>query len=170
MARFLRVAERLLDAFETQFLRRLHRSLHRDGYDVDDQTGQVAAIGPQLSIESLAKLSDPSAIREGFDRIRRAISDDPALAVGSAKELVESTAKVVLTERGQVVDDKADLPKLARAAQLALGLDPSTGSEPAGLAQRQSGIASVEPQARESTHLVLPEQGTRSAPLLGRPR
>lgn len=132
VARFLRVAERLLDAFETQYLRRFHQSLHRDGYDVDDQTGQITAIGPQLSIDSLAKLSDPSAIREGFDRIRRAISDDPALAVGSAKELVESTAKVVLTERGQIVDEKADLPKLARAAQLALGLDPSTGSGPDG--------------------------------------
>jgi hypothetical protein len=42
----------------------------------------------------------PSAIHEGFERIRRAISDDPALAIGSATELIESTAKVVLTERG----------------------------------------------------------------------
>ncbi len=103
VAWFLRVAERLLDAFETQYVRRFHQSLHRDGYDVDDQTGQITAIGPQPSIDSLAKLSDPSAIREGFDRIRRAISDDPALAVGSAKELVGSTAKVVLTERGEIV-------------------------------------------------------------------
>ena len=54
------------------------------------------------------------------------------LAVGSAKELIESTAKVVLSERGQLFDDKADLPKLARAAQLSLGLDPSTGSGPDG--------------------------------------
>ena len=85
-----------------------------------------------MSIESIARLADPSAIREGFDRIRRAIGDDPALAVGSAKELIESTAKVVLSERGQPFDDKADLPKLARAAQLSLGLDPSTGSGPDG--------------------------------------
>lgn len=100
VTRFLRVAERRLEAFETQYLRRFHQSLHRDGYDVDDQTGQIAAIGPQLSIDSLAKLSDPAAIRESFDRIRRAISHDPALAVGNAKELLESTAKIVLTERG----------------------------------------------------------------------
>ncbi|WP_375487565.1 hypothetical protein [uncultured Mycobacterium sp.] len=67
-------------------------------------------MGPQLSIESIARLADPSAIREGFERIRRAIGDDPALAVGSAKELIESTAKVVPTERGQPFDDKSDLP------------------------------------------------------------
>jgi hypothetical protein len=32
--------------------------------------------------------------------------------------------------RGQPFDDKSDLPKLARAAQLSLGLDPSTRSGP----------------------------------------
>ncbi|WP_231588376.1 abortive infection family protein [Mycobacterium nebraskense] len=131
-ARFLRVAERLLNGWEPVGLSQFHQSLRRDGYQVDDQTGQITPAGPQLSIESIARFADPSAIREGFDRIRRAISDDTALAVGSAKELIESTAKVVLCERGQVFDDKADLPKLARAAQLSLGLDPSTGSGPDG--------------------------------------
>jgi hypothetical protein len=42
-----------------------------------------------------------------------------------------TNAKVVLIERGQPFDDKA-LPKLARAAQVSLGLDPSTGSGPDG--------------------------------------
>jgi hypothetical protein len=130
VGRFLRVAERLLNGWEPQCLSHFHQSLRRDGYQIDEQTGQITPVGPQLSIESIARLADPSAIREGFERIRRAISDDPALAVGSAKELIESTAKVVLTERGQPFDDKSDLPKLARAAQLSLGLDPSTRSGP----------------------------------------
>jgi hypothetical protein len=112
VGRFLRVAERLLNGWEPQSLNHFRQSLRRDGYQVDEQIGQIAPVGPQLSIESLARLADPSAIREGVERIRRAISDDPALAIGSAKELIESTAKVVLTERGQPVDDKADLPKL----------------------------------------------------------
>ncbi len=124
VSRFLRVAERLLNGWEPQCLSHFHQSLRRDGYQVDEQTGHITPVGPQLSIESIARLADPSAIGEGFERIRRAISDDPALAVGSAKELIESTAKVVLTERGQPFDDKSDLPKLARAAQLSLGLDP----------------------------------------------
>lgn len=75
---------------------------------------------------SLATLTDPSAIQEQLDRIQRAIIDDPALAIGSAKELVESTAKVVLIERGRTVNEKDDLPALARAAQEALGLHPSS--------------------------------------------
>jgi len=75
-------------------------------------------------------VADPSAIREQLDHMRRAVSDDPALAVGSAKELIESTAKVVLVELGHVVDEKAALPELARSCQLALGLHPSAPSGP----------------------------------------
>lgn len=56
----------------------------------------------------------------------RAIIDDPALAIGSGKELVESTAKVVLIERGRPVNEKDDLPALTRAAQEALGLHPTS--------------------------------------------
>ena len=114
----------MLNGWEPQSLSHFRQSLRRDGHQVDEQTRQITPVGPQLSIESIARLADPSTIREGFARIRRAIGDDPALAVGSAKELIESTAKVVLTERGQPFDDKSDLPKLARAAQLSLGLDP----------------------------------------------
>ncbi|WP_250284017.1 MULTISPECIES: abortive infection family protein [unclassified Frankia] len=65
------------------------------------------------------------AIREHLDRIQRAVIDDPALAIGSAKELIESTAKVVLTERGLPVNDKDDVPALIRQAQQALDLHPS---------------------------------------------
>jgi hypothetical protein len=77
-------------------------------------------------MRSLATLTDPTAIQEQLDSIQRAIIDDSALAIGSAKELVESTAKVVLLERGRTVNDKDDLPALARAAQDALGLHPSS--------------------------------------------
>jgi hypothetical protein len=55
-------------------------------------------------------------------------SEESALAVGSAKELIESTAKVVLAERGLPVSDKADLPELVRQAQQALGLHPSSAA------------------------------------------
>jgi hypothetical protein len=132
VGRFLRVAERLLHGWEAQYLAKWWQSLRWDGYDVDEATGQISPSGPQLALGALARLRDPSAIREQLDRIKKAVVDDPALAVGSAKELIESTAKVVLLERGLPVDERADLPDLARQAQVALGLHPSSVSGPDG--------------------------------------
>lgn len=126
VAKVLRVFERLLHGFEGQYTENFYRSLRRDGFVVDQDTGHISLIGPRLQHVSLASLKDPSAIREQLTRIQRAIIDDPALAVGSAKELIESTAKVVLTERGQQVDETADLPALIRAAQQSIGLHPSS--------------------------------------------
>ncbi|MET8139882.1 abortive infection family protein [Sphaerisporangium sp. NPDC005288] len=83
-------------------------------------------VGSRLPEQSLAHLQDPAAIQEQLWRIQRAIMDDPALAVGSAKELIESTAKVVLIERGLMIDDKADLPALVKDAQIALRLHPTS--------------------------------------------
>jgi hypothetical protein len=64
-------------------------------------------------------------ILDSFDRIDRALPSDPAQAIGSAKELVEATAKTVLAELGVPFDDKtAKLPSLVDAAQRALLLHP----------------------------------------------
>jgi hypothetical protein len=76
----------------------------------------------------LAGLRDPAVILEQLARIQRAMIDDPALAVGSAKELIESTAKAVLLARRRPVDEKANLPALIKEAQQALGLHPSSAT------------------------------------------
>jgi hypothetical protein len=82
---------------------------------------------PQISEELIATLRDPAAIREQLGRLQRIAQSDPPLAIGTAKELVESTAKTVLQERGTHVNDKDDLPTLVKQAQEALGLHPATG-------------------------------------------
>jgi len=122
----LRVFERLMHGFEAGYTEQFRQSLRRDGYITDPASGHISAAGPQFAAASLACLKDPSAIREQLDRIQRAVPDDPALAVGSAKELIESTAKVVLAELGVAVSDNADLPELVRQAQQALALHPSS--------------------------------------------
>ncbi len=135
VTRAFRVFEVLLEGFEPDSLTQLRKDLRRDGYALDDE-GSIAPIGPQLPHGSLGNLRDPAAIRENLDRIRRAIADDPAQAVGSSKELIESTAKTVLLERGHSVDERDDVPALVRQAQQALDLHPSSttpgpdGSDP----------------------------------------
>jgi len=49
-----------------------------------------SGIEPVTPEASLANLRDPAAILDNLTRIQRAITSDPAQAVGSAKELIES--------------------------------------------------------------------------------
>jgi hypothetical protein len=100
----------LIDLFEP-IRRQLAELRKRSGFGIDE--------------DLVAKLRDPAAIREHLTRLQRTARSDPPLAIGTAKELVESTAKTVLQERGLEIDDKAKLPALVKQAQEALGLHSS---------------------------------------------
>jgi hypothetical protein len=117
-----------LHDFPPENLTSVARLFERDGYRLED--GRITG-GPVIVLREgvLSGLTDPAAIREHLDRIARAIEDDDAAqAISSAKELIESTAKIVLHERGLPVDDKEDLPQLVRAAQVALAVHPASAS------------------------------------------
>lgn len=114
------------------------RNMQHDGYEVTD-AGHVTTVAsaPWLDSGILAGLRSPEAIVEQLERIRTGLGSDPALAVGSAHDLIESTAKTVLSERGVPWNDrKDDLPALVNKAQEALGLRAVTvtpgpdGAEP----------------------------------------
>ena len=62
------------------------------------------------------------------DRLRDSIENDPGLAVGTAKELVETVCKTILDERNVVYDDD-DMGKIIRALTKELQLDPSSVSQ-----------------------------------------
>lgn len=63
-------------------------------------------------------------ILEHFDRISDALDRDPSHAIGVAKELIESTCKLVLGELGQPCDSKWKVGRLTKEAQKCLGLHP----------------------------------------------
>jgi hypothetical protein len=103
--------ERALQVFESQLRWLARQDWHRpssfdeirellddDGFELDEQC-RVRWRRPPALEATLAGLTDPSGIRAELERIRRALPDDPAGAIGAAKQLVEATAKVVLTER-----------------------------------------------------------------------
>ena len=84
-------------------------------------------VGPELAEELIVNLRDPTAISEHLKRLQGIAETDPPLAIGTAEELVESTAKTVLLQLGRPVSDKADMPALVRQAQEALMLLPTSG-------------------------------------------
>lgn len=57
-------------------------------------------------------------------RMESAIHNDPALAIGTAKELIETCCKTILCDRGRPADDSWDIPKLVRATLEDLSLVP----------------------------------------------
>lgn len=113
-------------------IERLQRLFNRDGYDLT-LAGKIISRTSALKIVDrglLSNLTDPSVIHEHLERIGAAIErNDPALAIGSAKELVESTAKLVLSETGTAFSDRDDVPELVRKAAGALHLSPGDQSK-----------------------------------------
>ncbi len=98
-----------------------------DWIRVNEPTVYNEVIGDGLI--AAASISDVRDAARGFDveayirRIRDALPDDPELAVGSTKELIESVLKTILGLHGPPIGSD-DMPKLLKRAQAALGLDP----------------------------------------------
>ena len=72
-----------------------------------------------------ANLSDLAEIAARFDadyllqqikRMEEAVESDPALAIGTAKELIETCCKTILEERGEPFAKDPDMPELTKAA------------------------------------------------------
>jgi hypothetical protein len=74
------------------------------------------------SAEALA-ITSSFQLNQQIARIRRALESDPELAVGSAKEMLESVLKTVLSGFGEI-DLEDDIPVLLKRAQKRLKLDP----------------------------------------------
>ena len=106
----------------------LMRLMKRDGYDFD---GDIFVPLPNRqqplveTIRSLASSFDLPALRLEIDRLTRAADEDPSLAVGTAKEMVETICKTILEDRG-VPYGSEDLPQLVRASAKELSLMPDS--------------------------------------------
>ena len=80
----------------------LLRLMKRDGYDFDGDTFVPLPSKQQPlvdTIQSLAASFDLPALRDEINRLTRAADEDPALAVGTAKEMVETICKTILQDR-----------------------------------------------------------------------
>ena len=81
-------------------------------------------------IPSLASIKDTAAVFDAkhmADQIRRmesAVESDPSLAIGTAKELIETCCKTILAERGKPVSGTPDLSTLTKKTLKELKLVP----------------------------------------------
>ncbi|ADZ69143.1 hypothetical protein SL003B_0713 [Polymorphum gilvum SL003B-26A1] len=73
---------------------------------------------------TVADALDAAWMQKEIERVENAIDADPALALGTAKELLESCCKTILTKRGVSFGKSDDLPKLTKALTKELKLVP----------------------------------------------
>lgn len=103
---------------------KIRRQIERDGLEVSDDWLITPRIEFGFSSEELSKIQNPEAIYTHLDRLSRGFRDyDPESVIGQSKELIETTAKLILEEVGEYYDPKSDVGPLVKAAQRAIGLD-----------------------------------------------
>ncbi|MGR6092279.1 abortive infection family protein [Brevibacterium sp. CSND-B09] len=149
------------------------RILREDGFDVDETTGAVrmGKAGANLTKHALNALTDPQSIHDHLRRLGDSVDTDPRLAVSTAKALIESTAKCVLTTRGQSYTRAAKVPALVNAAQESLGLAPkSVSDEDRALRQALQSLVTLTQSVTELRNSVGIDHGAEEAPRWVRPR
>ena len=70
-------------------------------------------------------------MQKEIQRLEQAVDTDPSLAIGTAKDLVESCCKTILAKRGTEIPKGVDLPKLVKMVAKELKLVPDGVSEAA---------------------------------------
>lgn len=85
--------------------------------------GVVATPGLSAARDTLAG-TDPGYVAQQITRMDAAVLNDPGLAIGTAKELVETCCKTILTARSVGFSKNADLPELVKLTSKELELTP----------------------------------------------
>ena len=108
-------------------LKSLKNWIERDGFKYE--RGKLNPVGRHHGLDRFAdavvSLDLPELHRQ-IQRMHSAIEDDPGLAIGTAKELVESVCKTILDSRNIAYANDADISALVKDARKALGLIPDS--------------------------------------------
>lgn len=110
--------------------------LKNDGFQIVEKTrpsGKPVFIGRYVGVGVTPAVSaakhtlggtDPGYIAQQITRMEASVMNDPALAIGTAKELVETCCKTILEARGVTFSKSADLPELMKLTMKELKLTP----------------------------------------------
>ena len=105
----------------------LNASIRADGINIDNEGKWIVPnTRPDLAdLKVAADRLNAASLDAIIHRISDAVNRDPALAVGTAKELIESVCKTILSDREPALDTKPlDFPKLVKETYKSLELLP----------------------------------------------
>ena len=86
---------------------------------------RLLAGGPSLNdLKQKAEALDASHLAEQIRRMKDSVETDPSLAIGTAKELIETCCKTILAERDIEISGTPDIPTLTKTTLKELNLVP----------------------------------------------
>jgi hypothetical protein len=132
--KFLALCENMLCAAapDSTFRRQFPVWLRRDGFVFENgRIASVAHVTSLANVRSIAAEFDVGHMQEQISRMTAAVESDPALAIGSAKELIETCCKTILAERGKPAKGTEDVLELVKATRAELKLLPDDVPNPA---------------------------------------
>jgi hypothetical protein len=126
------------DVTEAEALCQLYNEyLKNDGFQIVEKTrisgkpvfvGRYVGTAPVPGISGIREAfngADAGYVAQQITRMESALYNDPGLAIGTAKELVETCCRTILHERGVQVGRNMDLPQLVKLTSKELELTPS---------------------------------------------
>lgn len=116
-----------------EVITKLNRALSYDGYQVIDTGDRVDVVPYRKNpsalhlneINSHAKALNHESLLSEIKRIEQSIQEDPSLAIGSAKEMVESVCKAIFEKIVEGEKPSDNLPQLVKRICKELKLAPS---------------------------------------------
>jgi len=125
----------------------LNQFLRNDGFEIVDKTrlsgkpvftARYVGVTPTPGLSAMKEViagADPGYVAQQITRMEAAVNSDPGLAIGTAKELIETCCRTILRERGVACPDAAELPQLVRLTARTLALTPEDIPEKAKAAE-----------------------------------
>jgi hypothetical protein len=106
--------------------------LKRDGFIYAN--GKIVPTTKNIVLEEFsesARTLDADALQRQIDRMKKSIEGDPALAIGTAKEVLETICRTILADAGTQVHDSWDIGELVKETRKLLRLVPEDVPEAA---------------------------------------
>lgn len=126
--KLLKVYENILSTISERYpkiVAHLCKWLKKDRFEYrDGKIVPIVGIPALAQTKAIAIELDADYMLQLVKRMDESVESDPSLAIGSAKELVETCCKTILAERGKTVTDDLDLTKLVKATLKELKLLP----------------------------------------------
>ena len=125
----------------------LNQSLRNDGFEIVEKTrlsrkpvyaARYVGIAPTPGLSAVREVlagTDPGYVAQQVTRMETAVNTDPGLAIGTAKELIETCCRTILRERGVQCPEAAEITNLVKLTAKELALTPDDISEKAKAAE-----------------------------------